>query len=135
MDLPSIEECVAFKAAIDTGRGHAGLPPIRYLDFDGAEPGNPRNCLSARNLFREAGYGVGGEDLLTLARADPGSLGILPERLPRPGGYSRRAIPAVILAVTGPFDACEWQDGDPRPHLDTLRALRARLVEAGVVAP
>lgn len=130
MDLPSIEECVAFKAAIDTGREHAGLPPIRYLDFDGAKPGSDSNCLSARNLFWSAGYVV--DATFVAARHcdfepgesnDPGTLGILPEAV-----AGIRALPDVILRVTDPFDFS-------RDAEENKSALRARLVEAGVVEP
>lgn len=111
--LPSIEQCREFLATINRGRVAIGLDPLEVLDFDGAVCDHPQNCLSARNLFcvgRKAFVSTG-----VVENADPRLCVVLD------GG---RQIPESILAVTRPFDSGV-----------AIPALRARMVEAGVVAP
>src|SRR4051812_40614512 len=117
IDLPTVEECRALLDAINAERATGDLAPLETLDFDGAEPGRPHNCLSARNCYWPLGYYVGAETAF-----------------PQEGPYPRRVIPAEILRVTDVFDAAAAPyatDDD----LTRLAALRARLVEAGVVKP
>jgi hypothetical protein len=123
-DLPTIEECREFKRVIDRGREDAGLDPIEFLEFDDAAPGDGSACLSAMNLFAEAGYRVG----TVCVHPKPGRLAThdLPSVLK---GVS--TLPASIRAVTDRFDGC-YDAENPDEALDVLRA---RLVEAGVVAP
>ncbi len=121
MNLPTIEECQAFLAKINEGRALIDLEPLEYLDFDGAEPGNPFCCLSATNLFAHAGFKVMHDCAMERGEADDRLRGIL---------HNGEDLPQEIIAVTDPFDACAddfWGEN--------LTALRARMVEAGVVAP
>lgn len=108
-DLPTVEECRAFLDAINAERATGDLEPLRVLDFDGADPGSDANCLSARNCYWPLGYYVGCAGVWKLT-----------DRNARP-------IPASILRVTKVFDGARDEA--------TLAALRARLVEAGVVEP
>lgn len=123
--LPSVEECQTFLATINKGREAIGLDTLEALDFDKAQPDSLSNCLSARNLFAEAGYRVG-MDYVEPDRADcdPLALTALGMDLKR-----RSVIPEAILAVTRYFDACGT--GHEGAELPTLRE---RMVEAGVVA-
>lgn len=109
-DLPTVEECHALLDSINAERATGGLEPLQMLDFDGAMPGRPSNCLSARNCYVPLGYNYVGTTFVSGG-----------ERGPRP-------IPNAILRVTDVFDSCcvdpTWSE-----------ALRARLVEAGVVKP
>lgn len=114
-DLPSVEECRAFLDAINAERATGGLEPLKTLDFDGAEPGSLGDCLSARNCYMPLGYSVGTETAHALAFRSP----------------RERPIPAEILRVTEVFDSAAYcAEG-----ATVLAALRARLVEAGVVKP
>lgn len=119
IELPTVEECREFLDKINHGRALIDLPPLDVLDFDGAEPEHTGNCLSARHLFAPAGYDV------------------LPDTIEAHDHLSDRRvraildsgqIPAEITAVTAPFDQIKHGPVD-------RDALRARMVEAGVVAP
>src|SRR4051794_21436125 len=88
IDLPTVEECRAFLDAINAERATGGMEPLQTLDFDGAEPGKPRNCLSARNCYWPLGYEVGTKTACS-----------------RKGSYQQRPVPAEILRVTDVFDA------------------------------
>ncbi len=115
--LPTIEQAREAHRLINLGREAIGMPTLRYLDFDGAEPMNCFNCLSARNLFREAGYAVASRRLLCHSI----------QHAPRPEalitmGMTDERIPDAIFAVTDAFD-------------EQVPGLRERLVEAGVVKP
>lgn len=105
--LPTLEECRAFLDAINAERATGGLEPLQVLDFDRADPDSLSNCLSARNCYMPLGYEVD-----TQMVYEPHT------------GTDQHPIPAEILRVTDVFDAADS---------DRLSALRARLVEAGVV--
>ncbi len=119
--LPTIKQAREARRLINRGRKAMGLPALRYLDFDNAESGSPYNCLSARNVFAEAGYEV----RPTFVR--PLSLMHRTSKQARPSVLSAMGMPEgnisdAILAVTEAFDA-------------EVEGLRERLVEAGVVKP
>ena len=148
--LPSIEECRAFHAKINEGRVLIGLEPLDALEFDTAEPGDDQRCLSATNLFAEAGYLVGAKYVYPLRdeeddeAGDPKHAveGILVEGRPQPdyGESHGGQIPPEIKTVTDCFDrlvVLTYEAGAiyDESYQDARAALRARLVEAGVVAP
>lgn len=125
-NLPTVEECVEFKRLVDVGRAAAGLEPIDVLEFDDAMPMSPFGCLSARNLFCAVEWNCDDPDTWgdaggTTFRAPAAIIAALDAQ---PTDYDplRFVIPDAILAVTDPFDY-------------EVEGLRARLVEAGVVAP
>jgi hypothetical protein len=121
-DLPTIEQCQAFRDKINEGRALIDLAPLEYIDFDGANPGATHNCLSARNLYSLAGFEVGTQ---TLCCPDPDRK---PDKRVTKLNSSPYLIPEEILTVTDYFDAC-WRGSDD------LNKLRNRMVEAGVVKP
>ncbi len=119
--LPTIKQAREARRLINRGRKAMGLPALRYLDFDNAQPGNAYNCLSARNVFVEAGYEVMPTFVrtCTFRPAMPARSSVLSAMgMPVPEGD----IPDAIIAVTKAFDA-------------EVEGLRERLVEAGVVKP
>jgi hypothetical protein len=120
--LPTVEEAREFLRLVNVGREAAGLTPLERLDFDGATPDEPCNCLSARNLFCAMdpkawvfSRGWDGSGFVVSARMPKMASAIGAERLTI--GWS---IPDAILRVTDPFDA-------------RIPGLRERLEEAGVV--
>lgn len=126
MELPSIEQCRTFLATINRGREAIGLHALERLDFDECDPGSTCNCLSAHHVFDPAGFGVD-QDYIW-AKANGAQLFVGPALGLKPldqAGDTWRLSPE-ILAVTDVFDACE-----DNPEL--LKALRERMVEAGVV--
>lgn len=128
IDLPTIEQCQTFLATINRGRVAIGLEPLDVLDFDGAVPDSTFNCLSARNLFAlSPDYPDTIVKPSYVHDADPRLSVVLD------GG---EGLPESITAVTAPFDACSDGFGPGvRPNEADLAALRARMVETGVVAP
>jgi homogentisate 1,2-dioxygenase len=127
-DLPTIEQCQAFLATINRGRVAIGLDPLDVLDFHGAVPDSNCNCLSARNLFTlSADYPDATVMPVHVNDADPRLCVVL--------DYCA-GLPESITAVTAEFDACADGFGPGvRTDKDRLRALRTRMVAAGVVAP
>lgn len=119
-DLPTVEECQTFLKVINEGRALIDLPPLDVLDFDGSWPESALNCLSARSLFLHAGYATRCDTI------DPRSGYGQDRRVLAILDFSK--IPAEILTVTDAFDAVACDS-------DGAQTLRARMVEAGVVAP
>lgn len=114
--LPTVEQCVEFLEAVNARRVKGGLEPLNVIDFDGADPNNGHNCLSARNLYRPLFETIDAHWYVGTRNASAGG--------------NVEDIPERILAVTDYFDGC-----DPREHGWPLDDLRARMVEAGVAAP
>ena len=121
-NLPSVEECQTFLATINKGREAIGLDALEKLDFDNAKPDSLSNCLSARNLFAAAGY-----DVLTTYVTPSRDRASDPHVFAAIGVSEPPMIPNEIRVVTDYFDACKYKDA-------SLPELRARMVEAGVVA-
>lgn len=120
--IPTIEQCKQFKRLVDKGRAATGQEPIEFLEFDKCKPDCSDNCLSANNLFHDAGYSVGNTEFSS-GNTNEGH-DELPKALEAEGGlyFCDYIIPEAIKVVTDPFDKNE-------------PGLRERLVEAGVVAP
>lgn len=115
-DLPTLAQCQQFLALINIGRQAAGLPIREYLDFDGAEPRLPNNCLSANNLFDATGWSVGSNNVSQATSWWPPKRAVLEALNFDEWGH----LPEAILRVTDPFDS-------------EVPGLRARLIEADVV--
>jgi hypothetical protein len=129
VELPTIEQCQEFLHKINEGRALIDQPPLEFIDFDSACPGDPFNCLSARNLYFLAGYKVGGCSLdernTSFSKINQRVLELSYD------SENSLSIPGEILAVTNYFDACgEFYDDSVQ-----LKILRERMVEAGVVKP
>jgi hypothetical protein len=134
-ELPTIEECQAFHAKINEGRALIGEEPLDTLEFDEALPGDSSGCLSAMNLFQDAGYLVRASAAVPWSEPNWAVLDIL-------GGWSTRhkgyLLPQEIKTLTDRFDALaevHEPDEGTSAYDDARAALRARLVEAGAVAP
>lgn len=128
-ELPTAEQCVTFHRVINEGRVAVGLEPLRYLEFDEAVLADPHCCLSATNLFAEAGYDVlAGSILARHTRARKEVMTIAPEEI----------LPVQILKVTDYFDSVADEHSEHLTSFECsqrLTRLRERMVEAGVVAP
>lgn len=125
MELPSIEQCRTFLATINRGREAIGLAALEKLDFDSCLPNDPCGCLSATHVFQPAGYRVYEEEVRPAFsykhRSEAcAAMGMAKDES---AGWP---LTSDVLAVTDVFDACE-----DNPEL--LKALRERMVEAGVV--
>lgn len=123
--LPTVEEAREFLRLVNVGREAAGLAPLERLDFDGATPGEPCNCLSARNLFCAADPMASVNDVSFSADSPRTALALtaVARAIGASHAEKRRSswlIPDAILRVTIPFDA-------------QAPGLRERLEEAGVV--
>jgi hypothetical protein len=125
-ELPTIEECQAFLKTVNVVLAAFGLPALDKLDFDNAEPMEPTNCLSARNLIKP--ISPEGKAGSTEFEVSPEIGKQLAEGIgtwivdDSNDDYHLVDIPDAILRVTDPFD-------------QKIPGLRERLVEAGIVAP
>lgn len=135
-ELPTIDECQEFLRTINRGREAIGMDALETLDFDGCEPGNPRACLSATNLFVHVSFSVG---CIHVHAEDPGyeraQDKLIAALAMPPAGCGDRLfkIPREIVRVTEIFDESSNYDGYYGERQELYDALRARMVEAGVV--
>jgi|SRR3954454_20739037 hypothetical protein len=134
-ELPTDDEAREFLRLINVGREAIGLDALDTLDYGACEPGDLNNCLSARHLFRPAGY----ETLAVVIReharhySNPAVVDAL--NMPPntdPDTYNARGqygwvIPDGIKKVTDLFDASAEDN-------ELYAALRDRLEDAGIVS-
>lgn len=125
-DLPTVEECQAFLAAINKGRAVYGLKPTK-IDYEACDPGNPEACLSATTLAVPAGGKTGALFFEGVSQRDELARALGTRVFPM--GVR---IPEVVLRITEPYDSlAEMYEYDPE-FKALNEALHARLVEAGV---
>lgn len=145
--LPTIEQCHEFMVTINAGREAFGLEPLTTLEFDECEPNSSTNCLSARHMTTPIGVSLSDENTnaktwnsdLDLREVEANKRlaaaidTVLCARSPG-GGGSTVLIPDSIKNVTDPFDGLWIGYGYTWKSSDDAKALRARLVEAGLVS-